>query len=291
MKLLDGMKLTSKPCSLYVQAKSSTRKHQAQWLKRSAVEAYFQQHYDAFDQTVAAFNLPPSPSAKRRLDSLMREFYLRPNIELEKLLQKRRHGHGLTACPFCGNPLIPDTLDHFLPKEDWPEYSIFANNLVPQCRACAPIKSKRYFCTIHQRAIFLHPMYSAALASVRFTINVSILEGKPNFEIRFSVAKATAPIDRQRIQQHLSALKVLGRMREFCVRHWSHWRQKVKAYGIDVGALFPLTIGSRSTGDYGEDWETAFMKGVLRDSEALAALNEKASVPPVPVDELIELSW
>lgn len=290
MKFLDSMKLGSKPCPLYLKAKSSTRKHHAQWLKRSAVEAYFQQHYDAFDQTVAAFNLPPTPSAKRRLDSLMQEFYLRPNAELQKLLQERRHDHGLTACPFCGNPLIPDTLDHFLPKEDWPEYAIFTNNLVPQCRACAPIKSRRYFCAIHQRAMFLHPMYSAALASVRFKINVSIRDGNPNFEIKFSAAKATAPIDVQRIEQHLRELKVLARMQEFCVRHWSHWRQKVKTLGIEIEALFRLEIGSRSTGEYSEDWATAFMKGVLRDSDALAALNAKPSLLPAAVEELIELN-
>ena len=138
--------------------------------------------------------------------------------------------------------------------------------------------------------MFLHQMYSAALASVRFTINVSMRDDNPSFVIKFSVAKATAPVDVKRIEQHLKELKVLGRMQEFCVRHWSHWRQKVKTHGIEVEALFRLEIGSRLTSEYGEDWATAFMKGVLRDSKALAALNEKPSVPPAPVEDLIELN-
>lgn len=290
MRFLNGMKLASKPCPWYAKAKASTRKRQAEWLKRRAVEAYFQQHYDAFDQTIAAFNVPPPPSAKRRLDSLLQEFYLRPNADLQSELHDRRHNHDLTECPSCGNPLIPDTLDHFLPKEDWPEYAIFANNLVPQCRACAPIKGRRYFCTTHQRAMFLHPMYSAALASVQFKINVSLQAGRPNFEIKFSAAKTTAHADIVRIEQHLRELKVLGRMLEFCVRHWSHWRQKVKTQGIDIAALFRLEIGTGSANEYGRDWATAFKKGVLRDAEALAALNAKPPLPPAPVEELIELN-
>lgn len=290
MKSLHGMKLASKPSPWYAKAKASTRKRQAKWLKRSAVEAYFQQHYEAFDQTVADFNALPTPSAKRKVDSLMQEFYLRPNTDLQSELHGRRHDHGLTECPYCGNPLIPDTLDHFLPKEDWPEYAIFENNLVPQCRSCAPIKGRRYYCSTHKRAMFLHPMYDAALSSVQFKINVSLQQGRPNFEIKFSAAKATAPSDVSRIEQHLKELKVMGRMLAFCVRHWSHWRQKVETLGIDIEALFRLEIGTTSTGDYGRDWATAFMKGVLRDAEALAALNTKPPLPSAPVEELIELN-
>lgn len=290
MKFLGSMKLGSKPCSWYGKAKASARKLQARWLKIKVVEAYFQQHYDAFDKTVAAFNVPPPPSAKRRLDSLMQEFYLRPNTHLQSELRNRRHDHGLTECPYCGNPLIPDTLDHFLPKEDWPEYAIFANNLVPQCRTCAPIKGRRYYCSTHLRAMFLHPMYCSALSSVRFKIDVSVQAGRPHFQIRFSAAKATAAADVVRIEQHLRELKVLGRMLEFCVRHWSHWRQKVTTMGVDIEALFRLDIGPTSTDDYGRDWATAFKKGVLRDTEALAALNARPSLTPEPVEELIELN-
>lgn len=290
MKFLQDMKLASKPCPWYAKAKASTRKRQAEWLKRRAVEEYFQQHYDTFEQTVVAFNALPPPSGKRRLDSLMQEFYLRPSADLQSELHDRRHDHGLTECPYCGNPLIPDTLDHFLPKEDWPEYAILPNNLVPQCRSCAPIKGRRYYCSTHLRAMFLHPMYSATLSSVQFKINVSLQAGQPRFEIKFGAAEATAPVDVVRIEQHLRELKVTGRMLEFCFRCWSHWRQKVKSLGIDIEALFRLELGATSTGDYGRDWATAFKKGVLRDANALAALNAKPPLSPAPVEALIELN-
>jgi 5-methylcytosine-specific restriction endonuclease McrA len=284
------MKLVSNPCPWYEKAKASSRKRQVEWLKRAAVEAYIQQHYDSFDNTLEHFKVQPSASAKRRLDLLMQEFYLRPNSDLGKELHDRRHNHGLTECPYCGNPWVPDTLDHFLPKEDWPEYSILPNNLVPQCRSCAPIKGRRYYCPDELRAMFLHPMYNEALSSVRFKINVSLEGGAPKFGIEFSAARATSSDDLDRIVLHLSKLDVKRRMLEFCFRHWSHWREKVKTNRIEIEALFRLEIGTVSTDDYGRDWETAFKKGVLRDAKALAALNAKPPLPPVLVEPLVKLS-
>lgn len=289
MRFLDSMRLASAPCPWYTKAKVSTRKRQAEWLKRAAVEAYFHQHYATYDKIVADFKLPPQSSSKRRLDSLMREFYLRPNTALRAELHQRRHEHGLTECPYCGNPLMPDTLDHFLPKEDWPEYAILANNLVPQCRSCAPIKGRRYYCSDVMSAMFMHPMYSSALSSVRFKIDVSFPADRPIFAITFSVAASTTPTEVDRIALHLKKLEVKNRIIVFCVRNWSFWRRKVETLGIDIKALFLLELGTASSGEHGQDWATAFMKGVLRDTKALAALNTKSSIPLQPLENLIAL--
>lgn len=289
MRFLDGMKVASAPCPWYAKAKASTRKRHSGWLRQVAVEKYFQQHYAKFDKTMGNFTVPPGLSSKRKLDWLMMEFYLHPNADLHKELHERRHNHGLTECPYCGNPLIPDTLDHFLPKDDWPEYSILANNLVPQCRSCAPIKGSRYYSTDALCAMFMHPMYCDALASVRFKIDISFPATKPIFEIEFSAAEGTAPTDVARIVLHLKKLEVKRRMLSFCVRHWSHWREKVQTRGIDIDALFRLQLGPMSIGEYGRDWATAFMKGVLRDAEALAALNAKPATLALPAERLIKL--
>jgi hypothetical protein len=39
-------------------------------------------------------------------------------------------------CPFCGGIGTPRNLDHFLPKSQFPQFSIFPKNLVPSCRDC-----------------------------------------------------------------------------------------------------------------------------------------------------------
>lgn len=45
-------------------------------------------------------------------------------------------------CPYCRIGET-DTLDHFLPKEDYAEFSIFSSNLIPVCGRCNTIKSKK----------------------------------------------------------------------------------------------------------------------------------------------------
>ena len=39
-------------------------------------------------------------------------------------------------CPFCGGLGDPSNLDHFLPKAEFPQFSIYPLNLVPSCRDC-----------------------------------------------------------------------------------------------------------------------------------------------------------
>lgn len=39
-------------------------------------------------------------------------------------------------CPFCGGLGDPSNLDHFLPKAEFPQFSIYPANLVPSCRDC-----------------------------------------------------------------------------------------------------------------------------------------------------------
>lgn len=291
MKHLDAMKLAATPCAWYAKAKGSKRKRQSEWLRRAAVETYFHGHYGAFDQTIATVNTAPAPSKQRRLDRLMLEFYLHPPQTLDEALRNRRHEHGLGECPSCGNPLMPDTLDHFLPKEHWPEFSILPNNLVPQCRDCAGHKGTRYYCGTNMRAMFVHPMYSAALASVRFRIDVSLHGGRPQFAIKISVKAGTSDTDMERIKLHLAKLHVRERIQTFCVRHWSHWREKVETLGVDIEVMFQGLVGPTVTSPNGRNWAMAFMKGVLRDADVLAALGKKPLLAPPPPEDTVELVW
>lgn len=55
--------------------------------------------------------------------SALRDELLYPDIE------------DFDECPFCGIG-EPRTLDHYLPKEDFPEFSILSKNLIPICGTC-----------------------------------------------------------------------------------------------------------------------------------------------------------
>jgi hypothetical protein len=237
------------------------------------------------------FMVQPQPSENRRADTLMREFYLNPPQKLKQVLHERRHDHLLTECPSCGNPMIPNTLDHFVPKEDWPEFAIFPNNLVPQCGGCAPIKSRRYYCNDKRRALFLHPMYSDALASVRFKIEVNLQGGQPKFSIEISVVNGLNPVDKARVALHLGSLSVKKRMQMFCYRHYTHWKCKLVEDGLDIKMLFESLLGNQLHVAYARNWSTAFMQGVLRNPAVVADLQRMSSqAPGRPPETLVELS-
>lgn len=44
------------------------------------------------------------------------------------------------ACPICGREGL-GTLDHYLPKDDYSEYSVFSLNLIPACNRCNNAKN------------------------------------------------------------------------------------------------------------------------------------------------------
>lgn len=39
-------------------------------------------------------------------------------------------------CPYCGNIGTSAQLDHYLPKQSYPQYSVYPKNLIPCCRDC-----------------------------------------------------------------------------------------------------------------------------------------------------------
>lgn len=74
-------------------------------------------------------------------------------------------------CPSCGEEGSPSTIDHYLPKEDYPHFSVTPANLTPMCDACQTAKGQE---TVDEDGyrIFLHPYFDEFLTAqvVRLTI-------------------------------------------------------------------------------------------------------------------------
>jgi hypothetical protein len=70
------------------------------------------------------------------------------------------------TCPSCGIS-ESSSFDHYLPKEDYPEFSCLPVNLVPCCAKCNSIKNNTVFDPLTKKRVFLHPYYDQ-LPNVRF---------------------------------------------------------------------------------------------------------------------------
>ncbi|XTZ13614.1 HNH endonuclease [Micromonospora echinospora] len=62
-----------------------------------------------------------------------------------------------TRCPYCRRVDVV-TLDHYLPKEAWPEFSVFSKNLIPVCMECNWKKLNKVGAGLDR---FIHPYFDA----------------------------------------------------------------------------------------------------------------------------------
>lgn len=203
----------------------------------------------------------------------LHDFYISPATSYASKVKARRHEHGLYACPYCGHPFKPDTIDHFIPKEKWPEYSIFPNNLVPQCKYCMPIKGQNYHCKYTLSAMYLHPFYNDILSKINFNVNVEFSSESANFIVGFSAPELDAQ-QKERAIRHLQELQVKRRFREYCEETYQRWKHKRRLNKFDVRDSFMARYRENGSGaKILHNWKAAFYKGILQNQELIDYLD------------------
>lgn len=120
---------------------------------------------------------------------------------------------SLQLCPACGEDGTPNTLDHYLPKEIFPELSITPANLFPMCDICQGEKGTKTVNSENER-LFIHPYFD------EFTDRqIVVLEiGKP-FEAPVNIIIRPHPeldaTDSELVSRHLIELGIDKRYRRF----------------------------------------------------------------------------
>lgn len=215
----------------------------------------------------------PKKSKQLHSSDLLINYYEKPPTKLGAKIAHRRKEHGLDDCPFCGKPVAPDTLDHFIPKDYWPDYSIYPNNLVPQCRDCAPIKGKKYFS--NNETIFISPIFSDLLSKTYFKVSINFNEIKD--DVSFSVDFVFNIENRQEIllvQRHLASLKVESRIEDYCKAEYFRIIRKLRIRNFDLGLFLNNGLnGKYPYSDAWEDWEAAFCDSILNCANTMTYLN------------------
>lgn len=282
MKYLRSFKQTGS-CSWLAVAMKSRRKD-VRSLKRASTWIISKPYFE-YDNIIINPQTKPLKLRIKRIGTLLIDYYNNPPSGLDELLKNRRQEHGLDECPYCGKPGSPDTLDHFLPKDDWPEYAIHPNNLVPQCRSCAPIKGTQYYCSNSNVAMFLHPIYDESLSKLRFKIEVDVDGNELKFKPKFSVDQSVKEQDINRLIKHIEKLKLNSRITKFCLRQYTQWKNKLQEKKFDIQVSFNARIQEEKHKDYASNWETAFLQGMLRNKQAMSILQKFATQTAAPEPE------
>ncbi|WP_102504758.1 HNH endonuclease [Salinivibrio kushneri] len=275
MKYLDSMKIDN-PES-WLETALNCKKDNVDLLKE--LEHDLTNKYDGYNEII--FNYAAKPDGSEFLDhkELLVDYYEHPPTRLNRLVVSRRTEHDLLACPFCGNPKEPDTLDHFIPKDDWPEFSINPNNLVPQCRGCAPTKSSKYYCDVDEAAIYLHPMYSDLLSKFRFKITVGFSEPtkKVSFTLTLLRPQSIASSSTERVVRHFKQLRLQKRIQLYCYREFKKWKSLLTKHRFKIEDALNQRLTERPIQARGKDWETALYSGILENRDLVNYLNSLAS--------------
>jgi len=124
-------------------------KHKSQ---RSALKSLRRRVYKAYrDYPVYLNSISPITLSTQQAQAL-RSCYNSRTKTLTDLRQDILNLAG-SSCPYCGVDR-PTTVDHFAPKEDYPEFSVFPLNLVGCCDLCNIAKGTDFLA--NGRRLFLH---------------------------------------------------------------------------------------------------------------------------------------
>ncbi|MEN3978346.1 hypothetical protein [Acinetobacter sp. CWB-B33] len=212
---------------------------------------------------------------KLRHDTLINLYSTKSDKFITSILNGLRHDHQLIFCPYCGEEVIPSTLDHYLPKEKYPEYSICLDNLVPACTKCQGKDAKgEKVLNLNNSRIFFHPYYEnieeflilkilPPYDSPSFTLDLKYIKDKDLYEILASHVVELNIYDRFlrfAKSQHINLLKLSKKNRE----SGSVMNDKIQIY------LEEKEIKSKNV------WSAIYYRSVLSNSELLDYLNTGA---------------
>jgi hypothetical protein len=84
---------------------------------------------------------------------------------------KSLRSQQVAICPMCGSS-VTGALDHFLPKETFPEFSVMAANLVPACTSCNSSVKGRTYKGESSEEWLIHPYFDTLASSNLWEVRI-----------------------------------------------------------------------------------------------------------------------
>jgi hypothetical protein len=212
-------------------------------------------------------------------------------IELKELYKTRRSSghikrirdyHFSGSCPLCGS-LATGSVDHYLPRSIFPEFSIYSLNLIPACSSCNSEEKGATYIGVKSPARIIHPYFDKLadkpILSVSFT--------PPYNAVKLSAASAPGLAGNELDIVGFHLHEVLGdAFRKYITNLWSTLPRtvaelsEIPASSItladtqrQVQWLFKSSIYTNGL----NSWPTGFYRGLLADSGAIEYIAQKAT--------------
>jgi 5-methylcytosine-specific restriction endonuclease McrA len=186
----------------------------------------------------------------------------------------------LQLCPACGEEGSPNTLDHYLPKERYPEFSILPHNLLPMCDTCQASKGAQTVDALNRR-MFIHGYYDEFVDRQIVDLRIGTPFNAPA-SISLEPTEALAQADADLVRRHLEGLKIVSRYHRFFRSEYLHLLRIVNMMRDNgqetVTFLRTFRDGERLRSV--NSWRHVFYSGVLSSPDLVDFL-EEAELPAV----------
>ncbi|MER0126057.1 HNH endonuclease signature motif containing protein [Franconibacter daqui] len=191
--------------------------------KLKAIEQQLLTRYGDYKGIIDNFDKQPAKSIYLQANGeftaekkLLMDFYKWPPAKLKAIFYDLRNKNKMRECPYCGNPVRPNTLDHFVPESHWPEFALYPDNLVPQCQQCASKKSNRYYMLPDKGCFFIHPKFVDELSRLGFKIEMRANSDAIAYTPSINISGAVTDKLKERIKRHITALDIPAYMVAYC---------------------------------------------------------------------------
>lgn len=211
----------------------ATAKHASRRARMRAARARVLEAYEAYEHaTPEVGDLEEAALTDNQKEAMRHAFTVEtaPMTELRGNLLKRV---SVARCPFCGIS-ESSTLDHYLPKEQYPEFSVFPKNLVPSCAVCNTRKRDRILDEGTDVRLFLHPCFDAIPDLAFLTVRTRMEEDALVLSYRLTRPAGMTVRTFEHLKSHFGLLGLADRYRLMGLEHLGgQYPALRRAYGPD----------------------------------------------------------
>lgn len=177
-------------------------------------ELLHQRYDDYIDREGNPEVIDPCPEVELYSETLKSLFTSKSHTVLE---HKKKIKRIFSHCPFCGLPSPPNTLDHYLPRSVYPEYSILSKNLIPCCSECNTNKSTHITARNGKRSA-IHVYYDTLWNRPLIQINI---EGQlENPRCKIEPHSSLNDDELIIVKNHIETFKIQSRYKLFIPSHY-----------------------------------------------------------------------
>lgn len=190
--------------------------------------------YDRYTHAAPTVNgLPTVPLTAEQRGALLHAYESGtvPMNELRERLLKRVR---TALCPYCGIG-ESTTLDHYLPRVDFPEYAIFPKNLVPCCSQCNLTKGKRVVDADTGARCFLHPYFDALPTAALLSVGISLLPDLIQLNFRINAPSYVPAEVTEHLDRHFKCLGLRSRYRLMGLHYLREQRGRYRRFHVEGG--------------------------------------------------------